>query len=248
MAIYRQIHISFWQDPFVLTLTPEEKYFYLYLMTNSKTSQCGVYELPQQVMVFETGYNLETVEKLIKKFVEYGKVDYSKETREIYIRNWLKYNSSKSPKVRQCINEEIKKIKCSLFKRKTIDSLSIDYGEEEEKEEEKEQKEEEKKKRFSPPTLQEVKDYCQERKNRVDPERFIDFYEAKGWMVGKNKMKDWKAAVRTWEKGTSFGGGGQVQTIKTSESKPPPRPKCLTEIDEREREADRLLEEQYGIT
>ena len=50
------------------------------------------------------------------------------------------------------------------------------------------------------PTLEEVKAYCQERGNRVDPERFIDYYTANGWKVGKNPMKDWKAAVRTWER------------------------------------------------
>ncbi|HIZ29832.1 MAG TPA: hypothetical protein H9813_01170, partial [Candidatus Fournierella merdipullorum] len=53
--------------------------------------------------------------------------------------------------------------------------------------------------RFIPPTVEEVKAYCQERRNDVDPQRFVDFYETKGWMVGKNKMKDWRAAVRTWE-------------------------------------------------
>ena len=52
---------------------------------------------------------------------------------------------------------------------------------------------------FQPPSLEEVKAYCKERNNHVDPERFIDFYESKGWMVGKNKMKNWKACVRTWE-------------------------------------------------
>ena len=55
-------------------------------------------------------------------------------------------------------------------------------------------------KRFTPPTVDEVKEYCQERKNNVDPEVFVDFYTAKGWCVGKNKMKDWKACVRTWER------------------------------------------------
>jgi len=55
-------------------------------------------------------------------------------------------------------------------------------------------------KRFVPPTVDEVRAYCQERNNKVDPERFVDFYESKGWMIGKNKMKDWKSAVRTWEK------------------------------------------------
>lgn len=54
--------------------------------------------------------------------------------------------------------------------------------------------------RFTPPTLEEVQAYCIERKNNVDAERFIDYYTSNGWMVGKSKMKDWKAAVRTWEK------------------------------------------------
>ena len=54
--------------------------------------------------------------------------------------------------------------------------------------------------RFKPPTLEEVKTYCAERKNNVDAERFIDYYTSNGWLVGKNKMKDWKAAVRTWER------------------------------------------------
>jgi len=54
--------------------------------------------------------------------------------------------------------------------------------------------------RFTPPSLDEVRAYCKERGSRVDPEKWHDFYTAKGWMVGKNKMRDWKAAVRTWEK------------------------------------------------
>lgn len=58
-------------------------------------------------------------------------------------------------------------------------------------------------KRFTPPTLDEVKAYCKERNNNVDPERWYDFYESKGWMVGSNHMKDWKAAIRTWERGDS---------------------------------------------
>ena len=51
---------------------------------------------------------------------------------------------------------------------------------------------------FVAPSLQEVKDYISEKGYTVDAQRFIDFYEAKGWMIGKNKMKDWRAAVRTW--------------------------------------------------
>ena len=53
---------------------------------------------------------------------------------------------------------------------------------------------------FRKPTFEEVDAYCQERQNGIDAEQFIDYYESKGWMIGKNKMKDWKASVRTWER------------------------------------------------
>lgn len=53
---------------------------------------------------------------------------------------------------------------------------------------------------FSPPPIDEIREYCRSRNNNVDPEQFYDFYESKGWMIGKNRMKDWKAAVRTWER------------------------------------------------
>lgn len=56
-----------------------------------------------------------------------------------------------------------------------------------------------KRKIFIKPTFEEISQYCQERKNKIDPQNFIDYYEANGWMVGRNKMKDWKACVRTWE-------------------------------------------------
>lgn len=66
----------------------------------------------------------------------------------------------------------------------------------EQNEEQPEKKEETK---FVKPTLEEVRSYCRERNNNVDAQAFIDFYESKGWLVGRSKMKDWKAAVRTWE-------------------------------------------------
>ena len=64
--------------------------------------------------------------------------------------------------------------------------------------------------RFSTPTIDDVRSYCQERGNTVDPDRFVDFYAAKGWKIGKDTMKDWKAAVRTWERRESGGRDGQA--------------------------------------
>ena len=54
--------------------------------------------------------------------------------------------------------------------------------------------------RFKKPNLLDIKNYCLERQNNVDAEAFIDFYDSKDWKIGKNKMKDWKAAIRTWER------------------------------------------------
>lgn len=73
---------------------------------------------------------------------------------------------------------------------------------EQEHKQEQEVKENKTKEKTKKPTLEEVKDYCLERKNKVDAERFFDYYTSNGWKVGKNPMKDWKATVRNWERNT----------------------------------------------
>lgn len=80
--------------------------------------------------------------------------------------------------------------------------------------------------KFVPPTLDDVKAYCQERKNNVDPEKWIDFYSSKGWMVGSNKMKDWKAAVRTWERSD--------KPNKSTSSKPSTKPNSFNSFDNKQ--------------
>lgn len=71
--------------------------------------------------------------------------------------------------------------------------------------------------RFSPPTLAEVKEYCLSRNNRVNPEAFINFYASKGWRIGSNVMKDWKAAVRTWESRVEYDTSVKKRSSKTKE-------------------------------
>ena len=75
-------------------------------------------------------------------------------------------------------------------------------------------------KRFTPPTVEEVRLYCTERGNNVDPQTFVDFYEAKGWMVGSNHMKDWRACVRTWEKNRVDRGRGKQNPALNYEQTP----------------------------
>ena len=83
---------------------------------------------------------------------------------------------------------------------------------------------------FVKPTIEDVKAYCLERNNNVDPEAFISCYDSKGWMIGKNKMKDWKAAVRTWERSRN-----------NSQDKPAPKKNKFDDFEQRKYDYDELL-------
>ncbi|EEK78163.1 DnaD domain protein [Bacillus cereus] len=115
MAVYRNVRVNFWQDEFILDLTPEERYFYIYLLTGTKTKQCGIYVLPKRLAELETGYSMETVEKLLNRFVEYGKILYDAETKELYIINWLHYNPILNTNVEKCVLRELKAVKSKEF-------------------------------------------------------------------------------------------------------------------------------------
>ena len=115
MAKYRQLYTEFWSDSFVLELTPEEKYFYLYLISNSKTTQCGIYEISKRIIETETGYNRDTVEKLIKRFCDYNKILYCDDTKELMIINWIKYNTPNNVNAIKCVHKELSKVKHKEF-------------------------------------------------------------------------------------------------------------------------------------
>nr|WP_186429911.1 DnaD domain protein [Clostridium sp. BSD9I1] len=121
MALYRQLQLSFWRDAFVMDLTPEEKFFYVYLLQCTNSKQCGIFELPKRTIEYETGYNRETVSKLLQRFISYGKIEYCEETKEIMILNWIKYNFINSQNTIKCINKEIKGIKHREFVHKLYD-------------------------------------------------------------------------------------------------------------------------------
>ena len=86
------------------------------------------------------------------------------------------------------------------------------------------QQEKPKRKNFEKPTVEEIAEYCSERKNGIDPQAFYDFYESKGWKVGAAKMKDWRASVRTWEqrrKTEQTGGRNKASGIWGNENEIP---------------------------
>lgn len=117
MATYRNIQISFWTDSKVADdFTPEDKYFYLYLMTNPHTNTCGCYELSIRQMSIETGYAKETIIKLINRMENvHGVIKYSQENKEVLLINWRKYNWTSSERLRKSILDGIKHIKTEAF-------------------------------------------------------------------------------------------------------------------------------------
>lgn len=149
----------------------------------------------------ETALTVREIRTAISHLKSTGEVTcktYSKYT-VFTVKNYCLYQSSDTQKDRQVTG-----------KRHSNDMLTTTI---EEKKEIKNIKKEEprgSKKKFEPPSVDDVGAYCRERGNHVDPQTFVNFYESKGWMVGKNHMKDWKAAVRTWERSGRSDSGGKV--------------------------------------
>ena len=113
MAIYRHVHVEFWKDPKVLEeLTPEDKLFFIYLLTNPNTTQIGVYKITKKQIAFELGFSIESVNVLMDRFINnYGLIKYNNDTREICLKNWGKYNLNKLGKpMLDCVKSELKNV------------------------------------------------------------------------------------------------------------------------------------------
>ncbi|MED2764853.1 hypothetical protein P4283_22895 [Bacillus thuringiensis] len=124
MAKYRHVQTSFWSDPRVSEeMTPEDKFFYLYLLTNEHTHQIGVYRITQKQIAFELGYSIESVKSLLERFIKHHKlVIYNEKTREICILNWGKYNLKKGGKpIEDCIKKELEAIEDLSLVQKVLE-------------------------------------------------------------------------------------------------------------------------------
>lgn len=102
---------------------------------------------------------------------------------------------------------ENKNLPFSVVENPRLQSVETEKEKEKEREKEKEKEVKKRASAFTPPTIDQVSDYCRERNNGVDPNKWWDFYQSKNWMIGKSKMSDWKAAVRTWEQRENHGRG-----------------------------------------
>lgn len=123
MASYRNIQMSFWTDAKVEDdFSPEDKYIYLWCMTNPHTNLCGCYEVSIKQVAHEVGYEKDSVEKVLKRLDEqHGVIRYNAMTKELLVLNWYRYHWSDSEKLNKPLTSEISKIKDSSFRDYLID-------------------------------------------------------------------------------------------------------------------------------
>ena len=113
MAKYRMVHTEFWMSPIVSEeMTPEDRYFFLYLLTNPHTKQTGIYRITKKQMAFDMGYSIESVHSLMDRFIHHHKlIRYNPQTRELAIKNWGKENLIRGGKpVIDCILAELENV------------------------------------------------------------------------------------------------------------------------------------------
>ncbi|MEH7388415.1 DnaD domain protein [Bacillus sp. JJ1521] len=113
MAKYRMVRTNFWKNPVVSEeMTPEDKYFFLYLLTNPQTTQIGIYRITKKEMAFDMGYSIETIHALMDRLMNHHQmIRYNSKTRELAIRNWGKYNLFKAGKpMMDCIVSELEEV------------------------------------------------------------------------------------------------------------------------------------------
>lgn len=154
------------------------------------------------------------VQRILKDFENEHQIEQQtcSQNRLITIVNWELYQKHEQPSEQQMNND-----RTTSEQRVNTNNNDNNYNNDNNNINKGKPKPKKEPKIFKPPTVDEVRVYCQERGNFVDPESFINFYESKGWMVGSNEMKDWKAAVRTWESKDKKRGliPKQNQSIKT---------------------------------
>ena len=178
--------------------------FYLKLLCESVDHE-GNLRFSEQIPYNEdmlatiTNTNVDVVRSAIKVFTELQMMEilddgtvYMTEVQKMIGSHADNDNANRQRRFRER-KKELALQECYASVTKNNESKSIEI------EKEKDIENRGKAKRFTPPSLEDVRSYCQERKNNVDAERFISYYESVGWKVGKNPMKDWKACVRTWE-------------------------------------------------
>lgn len=184
-----------------------------------------------EMLASVTGHQVGTIKQALSMFKELGLIEIL-ENGAIYmldIQNFIGKGSTEADRQRlydRRISDERKQKKLTqsrnleeIFEKSTPEiEIELEKDIEIEKEIHSSASTTTKRKRFEKPTLSEIKEYCIERNNNVDAQHFYDYYESNGWKVGKNSMKNWQAAVRTWEKNSYTNTTKQTKKTNTEQT------------------------------
>lgn len=179
---------------------------------NNKCGWKREFNVTNMVLSINTGLSVQSLHRARNALKQAGLIDYrvrQGQQSTIYIMNYFAYqNGKQNEQVSDKATEQVTDKVDEQATDKVTDKVSDDIHKtrlDKTRLDSKESKPKKPASRFQKPSLDEVMAYCRERGNSVDASRFIDYYESNGWKVGKNAMKDWRAAVRTWERGNSYG-------------------------------------------
>jgi predicted phage replisome organizer len=177
----------------------------------------------EQMISVITRTNIDIVRSAMKIFEHLNLVEIM-DDKTIYLKEAAKllgcesYSAERVRNYREKQESLISALHCDHNVQKSDEEIEIEKEKEIEIDKEKESRADKPpKKRFSIPLVSEIEAYCKERNNKVNAQHFFDWYQSKGWMVGKNKMVDWRATVRTWEQRDGDKTKGQTITERMAD-------------------------------
>lgn len=229
MRDYGKVHTSFWSSETIRSMSEDGRTLALYLLTSPHATLAGVFRLPDGYVCEDLQWDSERVSKAFSETLSKGFANRCETTKWVWLSKYFEWNPPENPNQRKaaaklasqipdnCCWKSLFTKTCAKFLGEAKDHQTNPFetlpepfrNQEQEQEQEKSKKDAPR--RFIPPTLDDVASYCRERGNNVNPKKWLAHYEANGWKVGKNPMKDWRAAVRTWEQSDTpqvlYGGG-----------------------------------------
>lgn len=196
-----------WKKPFIRGLQAPYKLLWFYILDDC--DHAGIWHVDQEIAEIRIGEKLDLA-KAIELFGD--KVKVFDKGYKWFIPDFIKFQYGElreDNRAHRAVFGSLNKYDLSVAHKPLTEGLEAPMDKEQEKEKEGGVGENK-----VPPSIELVKKYCLERKNSVDVDKWMNFYQSKGWMIGKTKMKDWKAAIRTWERS---GASQQVESSKTNE-------------------------------
>jgi hypothetical protein len=209
---YQKIHSQIWNDEKFISLTASQQRLFLYILTCPHGNLIGYFVLKIGYICDDLQCVAKDVKKDLEKLIELEFIQYDFLTSVILVKKFLKHNPITNPNqvkaatkmlkelpnntlyqlFMEVLPEVLREVLAKSFRKPSV-SVSVSVKEEDPKITQNH------KNKIVPPQLEWIVAYCKERGNSINAQKFMDHYDANGWMRGKNKIKDWQATIRTWE-------------------------------------------------